>query len=165
MTYNRTGQNPYAKASVPTERATAGAYAKTAVSTTTSQKELIVMAYDGIIRFLRQGREHALNKEYEQKHINLTKARAIIEELTSTLNMEKGGQIAQNLWNLYIYSMEKITSANMTNNVQHIDDILPAIEELREGWAKMEIPKDDAEIQALNRRAAYSPSSHLSFTG
>lgn len=162
---NQHNQNPYGRTSVAGDRTSAGAYAKTAVSTTTSQKELIVMAYDGVIRFLRNGREHALNSEFEQKYINLTKARAIIEELASTLNMEKGGEIAQNLWNVYLYCIEKITAANITNNVSHIDDIIPAIEELREGWVKMEIPKDDAEIQALNRRAAYSPSSHLSFTG
>lgn len=141
------------------------AYAKTKVSTTTSQQELIVMAYDGIIRFLRLARVHMEAREYEPKHINLCKARAVIEELSSTLNMEKGGQIAQNLWNLYIYFMQKITEANFTNNSQCLDDIIPAIEELREGWAKMEISKDDAEVQALNRRASYSPSSHLSFTG
>lgn len=150
MTYNRTGAN---------------AYAKTAVSTTTSQQELIVMAYDGILRFLRQAREHMVNQEFEKKHIFLCKARAVIEELTSTLNMDKGGEIAKTLWNLYIFFMRRITEANFTNNPKFIDEIIPSIEELRDGWAKMEVPKEDAEIQALNKRMASAPSSHLTFTG
>lgn len=150
MSYDRKGVN---------------AYTKTAVSTTTSQKELIVMAYDGILRFLRQAREHMLNKEFEQKHIHLCKARAVIEELTSTLNMEKGGEIAKILWNLYIFFMQRITEANFTNDPKYLDEIMPSIEELRDGWSKMEVPKEDAEVQALNRRSATSPASHLSFTG
>lgn len=143
----------------------ANAYAKTKVTTTTSQQELIVMAYDGILKFLRQGREHLINREYEQKHVNLGKAKAIVEELASTLNMDKGGEIAANLWNLYLYFMQKITEANIRNDASGIDEILPAIEDLRDGWAKMVVPKDDAEMQALNRRAAVDHSSHLRFIG
>lgn len=143
----------------------ASAYAKTKVTTTTNQQELIVMAYDGILKFLRQGREHLLNSEYEQKHVNLSKAKAIIEELASTLNMDKGGEIAANLWNLYVYFLQAITEANISNDPRKIDEIIPAITELREGWAQMVVPKDDAEMQALNRRAAVDHSSHLRFTG
>lgn len=141
------------------------AYAKTKVATTTSQQELIVMAYDGVLRFLRLAVEGINEENFEQKHLNICKARAIIEELASTLNMSKGGVIAANLWNLYLYFMQKMTEANFRNNTKPIEEILPAIEELREGWSKMEVPKEDAELQALNRRAPVSPSSHLSFTG
>lgn len=143
----------------------ANAYAKTQVTTTTSQQELIVMAYDGILKFLRQGREHLINREFEQKHIYLCKAKSIIEELASTLNMEKGGEIASTLWNLYLFFLQRITEANIANDASKIDEIVPSIEELREGWAQMVVPKDDAEMQALNRRAAVDHSSHLRFTG
>jgi flagellar protein FliS len=141
------------------------AYTKTQVSTTTSQKELIVMAYDGILRFLRQAREHIENKELEQKYNMLCKARAVIEELATTLNRDKGGIIAANLWNLYMFFLQKITEANFTNNLQCIDDIVPALQELRDGWAQMEVPKDDAEAQALDRRTARDSASHVSVRG
>jgi len=141
------------------------AYAKTKVSTTTNQQDLIVMAYDGILKFLKMGREHLLANEFEQKYNNLCKARAIIEELASTLNMDKGGEIAKNLWNLYLHFMSRITEANIRHVVAPLDEIIPIIEDLRDGWAKMEVSKEDAEMQALNRRAAISPSSHLNFTG
>jgi flagellar protein FliS len=141
------------------------AYTKTQVSTTTSQKELIVMAYDGILRFLRQARGHIETNEFEQKHIMLCKARAVIEELAATLNREQGGQIATNLWNLYMFFLQKITEANFSNKVVHIDAILPPIQELRDGWAQMEVPKEDAKAQALDRRASMNETSHLSITG
>ena len=163
MTYNRNGAGTYGKSSGGTGGA--DAYAKTSVSTTTNQKDLIVMAYDGILKFLRLGREHALAKEYEKKHINYCKARAILEELASTLNMDKGGTIAKNLWNIYVFCMERISTANITNDVKYIDEILPVIEDFRNTWAELEIPKDDAEIQALNKRSATNTSGHWSIRG
>jgi flagellar protein FliS len=150
MTYGRNGAN---------------AYAKTQVTTTTNQQELIVMAYDGILRFLKIAKEHMVKEEFEQKHVFLCKARAVIEELSATLNREKGGQIADNLWNLYMFFLKKITEANFSNQPEHLDDILPSIQDLRDGWAEMEIPEEDHAAQALNKTAASRESSHLTFSG
>lgn len=141
------------------------AYTKTQVSTTTSQKELIVMAYDGILRFLRQARAHMEARDFEQKHVMLCKARAVIEELAATLNREQGGIIAANLWNLYMFFLQKITEANFSNDVVHIDGILPAIQDLRDGWAQMEVSKEDTQAQELDRRAHNGSTSHVSVTG
>jgi len=142
------------------------AYAQTQVATTTNQKELIIMAYDGILRFLNQAKEHMDNQEIESKYNALSRARAIIQELASTLNMDAGGEIARNLWNLYLFFMEKISEANLTNQTEHIDGIIPSIKELRDAWAKMELPEDDAEIQAINRRVPSAQETHrVSITG
>lgn len=142
------------------------AYAQTQVSTTTNQKELIIMAYDGVLRFLTQAKEHMQKKEIEPKYNALCKARAIIQELASTLNMEAGGEIARNLWNLYLFFMEKISEANLTNKIEHIDGIMPSIKELRDAWAAIEIPDNDAKVQALNRRVPNVEDTHrVSITG
>ena len=144
----------------------AAAYTRTQVATTTSQKELIVMAYDGVLRFLNQAVEHMRNREVEQKHLKLTKARAVIQELASTLNMEEGGEIARNLWNLYVFFMQKITEANLTNDPSHIEGILPAIQTLRDAWAEMEVPEDDAQARALDRRVPLTEEgARLNVTG
>ncbi len=144
----------------------AAAYTRTQVATTTSQKQLIVMAYDGIIRFLNQALEHMRNRDLEQKDAKLERARAVIQELASTLNMEEGGVIARNLWNLYVYFMQKITEANLTNDPSHVEAILPAIQTLRDAWAEMEVPEDDARAQALDRRVPLTEEgTRLSVTG
>jgi len=142
------------------------AYAQTQVATTTNQKELIIMAYDGVLRFLNQAKEHMDNQEIEAKYNALSRARAIIQELASTLNMDAGGEIARNLWNLYLFFMEKISEANLTNQAEHIDGIIPSIKELRDAWSNMELPEDDAEIQAINRRVPSAQETHrVSITG
>ena len=142
------------------------AYAQTQTATVTSQKQLIVMAYDGVNQFLRRAKEHLGRGEIAEKIQCFEKARAIVEELAATLNMERGGEIATNLWNLYIFFMQKITEANMTNDMAHVDAILPTLKTLRDAWAEMEVPKDDAAAQALNRRMPAPEEDHrLSITG
>ncbi len=149
-----------------TNRNSVEAYTKTQISTTMSQKQLIVMAYDGILRFLNQALEHMRNGEIEPKYEKLQKARAVIQELASTLNLEEGGEIARNLWNLYVFFMQKITEANLTNDPAHVEGILPAIQALRDAWAEMEVPEDDARAQALDRRVPLTEEgTRLSVTG
>lgn len=143
-----------------------GAYAKTQVTTTTNQKELIVMAYDGVLRFLAQARASMALTEIEATHTALVKARAIIEELASTLNMDEGGEIARNLWSLYVFFMQKITETNFTKDFSHLDAIVPSIQELRDAWANLDLTSSDEKTQALNRRVPTAESNHrLSVAG
>ncbi|GAB4265958.1 flagellar export chaperone FliS [Deferrisoma sp.] len=144
----------------------ASAYRQTQVATTTSQQKLIVMAYDGVLRFLNQGIEHIEKREIEAKHEKLTKARAVIQELASTLNLEAGGEIARNLWNLYMFFMQKITEANLTNDPEPVRGILPAIRELRDAWAELKLEEADEDVKALDRRVPVAEEgARLSVTG
>lgn len=144
----------------------AQAYTQTQVSTTASQQQLIVMAYDGILRFLARAKERMREREIEATEQDLVRARAVVEELAGTLNMKAGGEIARNLWNLYIYFTQKITEANLTKTPGPVDEIVPILRDLRDGWAKLEVPKDDAQAQALNRRLPTADEAHrLTVTG
>ncbi|MEW6490916.1 MAG: flagellar export chaperone FliS [Thermodesulfobacteriota bacterium] len=144
----------------------AQAYTQTQVSTTTSQKQLIVMAYDGILRFLNRAVESMTRQEIEAAEKDLVRARAVVEELAGTLNMDAGGIIARNLWNLYIFFMQKITEANLTKDPAHVEGILPSLKDLRDGWAQLEMPAGDAQTQLLDRRVAPADVHHrVSITG
>ncbi len=144
----------------------AQAYTQTQVSTTTSQQQLIVMAYDGILRFLARAKERMRAREIEATEQDLVRARTIVEELGGTLNMEAGGQIARNLWNLYVYFSQKITEANLLKQPGPLEEIVPILRDLRDGWAKLEVPQDDAQAQARNRHLPTADESRrLSVTG
>jgi flagellar protein FliS len=141
------------------------AYAQTQVSTT-NQRQLIVMAYEGVLRFLGEAKEHMAAKAVEPKYRALCKARAILGELAATLNMERGGEIARNLWNLYMFFIRRIGEANLVNDPALIDGILPSIRELRDAWTQMQIPEADTRAQAQNRRVPSAEVSHrVSITG
>lgn len=137
-----------------------GAYKTTQVTAGADQKTLIVMAYDGVLRFLSRARTHIEAREVEAAHDDLVRSRDIVEELASTLNLEAGGQIARNLWNLYVFFVQKITEANLTKDASIIDGVLPAIRELRDAWASLEIAREDAKIQALNQRVPTVAEAH-----
>jgi flagellar protein FliS len=62
------------------------------------------------------------------------KAVRLIGQLDATLNMEKGGQIAVNLRNLYRYMLERLTVANIENDPQLVAEVLVLVRKVKSGW-------------------------------
>lgn len=118
----------------------AQAYFATQV-TTTSQSDLLLMLYEGAIKFLNQAKAKIDEKNYAQKGILISKAMDIIGELDSSLNSERGGEVAQNLHQLYFYCNARLLRANMDMNNTLVDEVIRILTSLREAF---EIIKDDA---------------------
>ena len=106
------------------------AYLKTLVNTTT-QGDLLIMLYDGAIKFLGQAKEKMAEKDYAQKGILITKAINVISELDESLNGQKGGELAQNLHKLYFYCNTRLLKANLEMNTALIDEVLRILGSLR----------------------------------
>ena len=94
----------------------AQAYIQTKVGTT-DQGQLLLLLYDGALRFLQQAREKMLAKDYAGKGVYISKALDIIGELSSSLNMEKGGELATNLNNLSEYLISNFCNPLSLNDV------------------------------------------------
>jgi flagellar protein FliS len=62
------------------------------------------------------------------------KALRLIGQLDATLDMEKGGQIAQNLHNLYLYMLGRLTTANATNDAQIVSEVSNLVRKIKSGW-------------------------------
>jgi len=58
----------------------------------------------------------------------------LIGQLNQTLNMEKGGEVAENLTRLYDYMLRRLTLANATNDAQLVAEIAKLIQEIKSGW-------------------------------
>lgn len=101
---------------------------------TQSQGKIIVLLYEGAIRFLRQASEHIQAGRMAEKGQMLNKANAIITELMCCLDMEAGGEISRNLRSLYVYMNGQIIKANVACDVQKIEEVVGLLEELLEGW-------------------------------
>lgn len=114
-------------------------YQKTAVNTA-SQGKLIVMLYQGAEKELSA----ALNSfgydgnipanEIEKFGKHILKAQEIINELQVSLDMEKGGEISQNLMALYVYFNKELMSVNIEQNKEKLSSILAMIKELGSAW-------------------------------
>ena len=102
--------------------------------TTQSKGRLIVMLYDGAIKFLRLAIREIENKNYEAKGRYINKAIDIINELNAVLDMDAGGEIAGNLRKLYIFMTNRLSQANIKCDPQLIRDVIKLMEELNQSW-------------------------------
>lgn len=112
-----------------------GKYKKTSVESASKEK-LLLMLYEGAIKFTKQAREAAEQKNVKERGELIGKAYDIIMELASTLDFKVGGSMAANLEQLYIYVMEEFTRANITGDVKHLDNALKVLTILYDGWSK-----------------------------
>ncbi|RKY10396.1 MAG: flagellar export chaperone FliS [Planctomycetota bacterium] len=109
------------------------AYQETAVCTQ-NRGQLIVTLYDGAINFLKQAIADLEQADYASKGIRIAKANDIILELNTVLDMDKGGQISQNLRSLYNFMHHHLSEANLKKDATMIQDVIKLLEELRQGW-------------------------------
>jgi flagellar protein FliS len=114
----------------------AHAYLQTQVTTTT-QGELLLLLYDGAIKFLTQAKDKIAERDYAGKGILISKALDIVNELDASLNMEKGGELAQNLHKLYFYCSTRLLNANLKMDVAFIDEVIKILSGLRGAYGQI----------------------------
>lgn len=108
-------------------------YQKQAV-TGASPLQLIVMLYDGALKFLNAGKEAMLQKDLYRQNDQIQRAQRIITELMSCLDMEKGGDVATNLFALYSYAYNEIIMGNVEDDPAKLDHAITVLSQLRESW-------------------------------
>jgi len=109
------------------------AYQDSAV-TTQSKGRLIVLLYDGAIKFMKLAIEELEANNYEAKGRYLNKAQDIINELNAVLDMNSGGEIAANLRKLYCFMNNRLSEANVKRDPQMIREVIKLMEELNDSW-------------------------------
>jgi len=97
------------------------------------QGRLILMAYDGIIKFLQIAIDNLGNKDYLGKGRNIIKAQDLINELLCALNFE-AGEIAINLRNIYLFMINRLTYAETNKDIKSLQDVLKMLYELQRAW-------------------------------
>ncbi len=111
----------------------AKSYFQTQVTTTT-QGDLLIMLFDGALKFLHQAREKIVEKDYAQKGILISKTIDILSELQGSLNAQKGGELADRLQKLYFYCNSRLAMANLKMDVDRIDEVVGILTGLREAF-------------------------------
>lgn len=96
--------------------------------------ELVVMLYDGALRFLGAGRAAIERNDIAARRDAFSRLLAIISELQSTLNIEGGGPVAVSLDELYTFVTQRVMASAMDNSVAPLDEARTVLETLRDGW-------------------------------
>jgi flagellar protein FliS len=117
--------NPYAKQ--------AAAYKQNQIETATPE-EILIMLYEGAIRFLLLTKKAHTEKNHELFNKNIIRAQHIIQEFMNSLDMEIGGEMAVNLYNLYEYLNYRLIQANIKKDVAMVDEVLDHLRSLKQTW-------------------------------
>ena len=103
---------------------------------TASKEQILLMLYDGAIRFSKQAKVAITENDMAEKGKYIGKTMAIISEFASSLDHEIGGDIAKNLDGLYAYMLKELSKANLNNETGSIDIVCNMLCELRATWAE-----------------------------
>lgn len=105
---------------------------------TAPQTKLVVMMYEGAIRFLDNASK-ALDKKFgiEEAHNNILKAQDVIAELASSLNKD-AGDISERLDAIYTYMNRRLTEADISKKKEPILEVNKYLKELTLAWKEAE---------------------------
>ncbi len=109
------------------------AYQQVAV-TTQSKGRLVVILYDGAIKFLKLAIKELEAGNHAAKGQYINRAQDILHELNAVLDMGVGGEVAQNLRRLYLFMDRHLSQANAKRDPKMIQEVIGLLEELNQGW-------------------------------
>lgn len=112
------------------------AYRQTEVQSR-SPLELVVMLYDGALRFLREAKAGFETQDIKRRADGISRALAIVAELQNTLDMKAGGDIASSLDQLYAFVRDRLVEASVHQQAASIDQAIAVMTNLRDGWAEI----------------------------
>lgn len=128
--------------------------------TTASPEKLMIMLFDGAIQFLQKAKVAIEEKKYQERSTNIESARKIIRELMRTIDLENGNDVSKQLFKLYNRMAMKLIKANVSKNINLLDEVLEDLSNIRWGFQKAieiksgivtldEVMKEQAEKQSL----------------
>jgi flagellar protein FliS len=112
-------------------------YSQNAVQTgieSASPHRLIQMLMEGALGRIATAKGHMERGEIRSKGEQIGSAISILEGLKASLDHEKGGDIAHNLEDLYIYMERRLIDANRGNDTSLLDEVSDLLKQIKEAW-------------------------------
>ena len=99
-----------------------------------SQEKLVLMLYEGVLRFSSQAKKSIEVDDVEKKVYWINRTIDIFAELINSLDYEHGGDVAHYLNGLYCHQIYILTQANLDDTTEHIDTVIKVTRGLIEAW-------------------------------
>jgi flagellar protein FliS len=119
---------------------------------TAGSVDLVVMLYQGAVRFIRLGIEALERDDAKTAHTNLVRAQDIVVELLGSLNREEGGEIAGQLAGIYDYCFRRLVLANVRKDTAPAREVARILRDLGSAW--QEIAGQQRQAQSQGKAAA-----------
>jgi flagellar secretion chaperone FliS len=115
---------------------------------TASKEQLLIMLYDGAIRFCKLAKKAMSEGKLEESNKNLLRSQRIISEFMASLDFEIGGETSKNLFSLYEYLHYRLVQANIKRDPEMIDEVTEHLVGLRDTWNQaIEIARREEQLQ------------------
>jgi flagellar secretion chaperone FliS len=101
---------------------------------TARPSELLLLLFDGAIRFTQQAKGAILGRRFDEKNNLLLRAQNIVLELLQALDPRIGEELYANVTGLYRFCYERLVRANLDNDERAADEALAILEHVRETW-------------------------------
>ncbi len=127
-------------------------YKKSRVNTR-SRGRILLMLYDGAIRFLEQAKVAMDQNRPDLRGERISKTHAIVSELIVTLDHDVAPELCENLEKLYIFMLDQLLAANRHNDKERLDTVIELLIGLRDSW----------RVAVKEAEGKKSPSSNPSY--
>jgi len=104
---------------------------------TADNVQLIQMLFDGLTESLASAKGHIQNNAIEEKSKALSRAGRIVVGLQGALDFERGGELAQNLNELYAYVTRRLFHVNAYNDLTVLEEVQSLIKDIAEAWKSL----------------------------
>ncbi len=117
---------------------------------TANRDKLLIMLYQGCVKFLRLAKKGIQSEDIEMANNYIIKSQNIIIELMDTLDREQGGEIADNLYNLYDFMNRQLIEANVKKEIEPLETVEELMLDLLDSWQQIingkQEDKNDAQV-------------------
>ena len=120
---------------------------------TAGSVDLVVMLYQGAVKFIRLSIQAMEQNDPKAAHTNLVRAQDIIVELLGSLNHEAGGPIATQLASVYDYCFRRLVTANVKKDPAPAREVIGILRDLGTAW--QEIAAQQRQAQSQGKAAAF----------
>ena len=113
---------------------------------TSSPTKLVVMLYQGAVRFLREAVDDIQRQDFVHKRQSIDRAAAIVHYLQVTLDTDKGQEIAHELNRLYTYMTARIYEGSTKLDCAPIEEVIKLLETLLSGWEQIALNDQEQAV-------------------
>jgi flagellar protein FliS len=105
------------------------------MANTAAPHQLVIMLFNGARAAIAEAKGHLARREIAAKGTAISKAIDIIDGgLKASLDMNVGGELAQNLSDLYVYMGQRLFYANLKNDIAALDEVASLLQQLGDAW-------------------------------
>ncbi|MDR2888241.1 MAG: flagellar export chaperone FliS [Lachnospiraceae bacterium] len=102
---------------------------------TASPSELVLMLYEGAIKFCNIAILAVEQKDIPKAHTHIIKVLKIVDHFRATLDMKY--PVAEDFDRVYVYLQERILEANIKKDKEILEEIIAHLRSMRDTWKEV----------------------------